>query len=200
MGLRMNNKVFQPTPESRFETRVGFDFPASQFAEQFQDTEPTPIPIELVDHDKKNAIRYTGRLVLEPLFPVEYSLIARGPNGEVRHLTVDHGPALLGVLQTTADMMRAKGAPAENIARRHGQIYQLAEKRLAYGSSEVQAPPGFDHWELTLPDAAPIKVDKNQPWFDQTGAHWTLRVREVLVRVPNASPVSLLTIDVLPKP
>ena len=82
VGLRMNDKVFQPTPESRFETRVGFDFPASQFAEQFQDTEPTPIPIEIVDHDKKNAIRYTG--AFGPGAAVSRRILPHRPRAEWR--------------------------------------------------------------------------------------------------------------------
>jgi hypothetical protein len=192
LGLKIGDEVISPQFPTQGE--AAFKLPVEDLKDRFKDTDRRSVPIKLVELNRaKEEIRYVGNLFLEPLFPIEYlRLTERGPNGMKRDLAVEGGPAIQDALAAAAEIMKKKGNSPVEIAERHGQIFNLARKRLLNGTSVVMLSPGFNDWEMLviLENGETTIVDQNQPSFGD------VRVRWKSIQDETGNQVIQLTIDV----
>ncbi len=116
---------------------------------RFDDRHDKVVGFALVDADQKTPakdwrVRCSGWILLQPRFPVEYSLRVISPGagagGESR--IIDQGSAINELILSTPGSGHSRAA-------RHGAIYRAARTRLPVGPSRVMIPKQAT-WSLTV--------------------------------------------------
>jgi hypothetical protein len=129
---------------------------------------PTVQAVLIPKDRKEGETRFIGTMNLDPLFLTAYTLVARGEDGQEQTLPIQEGPAIMDMVRLATAKLGAEGADAATIGRRHGEIFNLAKRRIPFGTSTVILPVGTKSWKFTFtPQTAPTEtLQRNNPSFE----------------------------------